>query len=77
MGILGIAVIYICLIWLGATSLHDFKLSSNGGTALSQIFHHYLGIAGDALIAVLTTLTCITTAMGLVVAFAQDFHQRF
>lgn len=76
-GILGIAVIYICLIWLGATSLHDFKLSSNGGTALSQIFHHYLGIAGDALIAVLTTLTCITTAMGLVVAFAQDFHQRF
>lgn len=29
-GILGIAVIYICLIWLGATSLHDFKLSSMG-----------------------------------------------
>ena len=76
-GILGIAILYIGLIWLGATSLHDFKLSSNGGTALAQISHHYLGTAGDALIATITTLTCITTAMGLVVAFAQDFHKRF
>ena len=76
-GILGIAIIYIGLIWLGATSLHDFKLSSNGGTALAQISHYYLGTVGDALIAALTTITCITTAMGLVVAFAQDFHKRF
>lgn len=76
-GIFAIAIIYVCLIWLGATSLHDFKLSSNGGTALAQISHHYLGTAGDALIAALTTITCITTAMGLVVAFAQDFHKRF
>ncbi len=76
-GILGVALIYICLIWLGATSLNSFKLSSNGGTALAQISHHYLGTAGDALIATITTLTCITTAMGLVVAFAQDFHREF
>ena len=46
-GILGIAIIYIGLIWLGATSLHDFKLSSNGGTALAQISHYYLGTVGD------------------------------
>ena len=42
-GILGVALIYICLIWLGATSLNSFKLSSNGGTALAQIAHYYLG----------------------------------
>lgn len=57
--------------------MHNFKLSSNGGTALAQISHHYLGTAGDALIAALTTITCITTAMKLVVAFAQNFHKRF
>lgn len=76
-GILGVALIYICLIWLGATSLNSFKLSSNGGTALAQIAHYYLGTIGDALLATLTTVTCLTTAMGLVVAFAQDFHREF
>lgn len=77
LGILGIAFIYVCLIWLGATSLNSFKLSSNGGTALAQIAHYYLGAIGDALLATLTTITCLTTAMGLVVAFAQDFHKSF
>lgn len=77
LGILGAGIIYICLIWLGATSLNEFKLSSNGGIALAQISHHYLGTIGDALIATLTTVTCITTAMGLVVASAQDFHKIF
>lgn len=76
-GILGAGVIYICLIWLGATSLNQFSVSSNGGIALGQIAHYYLGSFGDALLATLTTVTCITTAMGLVVASAQDFHKTF
>lgn len=76
-GVLGIAMIYICLIWLGASSLHHFKLADNGGTTLAQIVHYYLGPAGNALLATLTTITCLTTAMGLIVAFAQDFHKHF
>lgn len=76
-GICGIALIYVALIWLGATSLHHFSLADNGGTTLAQIAHYYLGTFGDALLAVLATLTCLTTAMGLVIAFAQDFHRRF
>lgn len=77
LGILGIAIIYLGLIWLGATSLHHFKLAENGGITLAQIAHYYLGTAGDIILVILTTITCITTAMGLVVAFAQDFHKRF
>ena len=42
-GIMGIAVIYICLIWLGASSLHQFKVADNGGTTLAQIAHYYMG----------------------------------
>lgn len=76
-GMAGIAVIYICLIWLGATSLHQFKIGANGGTTLSQISHYYMGTVGNALLATLTTITCLSTAMGLVVAFAQDFNERF
>ena len=32
---------------------------------------------GQALLAFLLTVTCLTTAVGLVAAFAQDFHKHF
>lgn len=79
-GIIGVAligIIYLASIYLGAMSLNNYKISENGGIALAQLSHHYLGAAGDALLATLATVTCLTTAMGLVVAFAQDFHHRF
>lgn len=78
-GFAGIAIIYLILILvaLGAGSLHYFKLSENGGIAFAQIVHHYLGTFGEALLATLATITCMSTAIGLVVAFAQDFHKRF
>ncbi|GFZ26318.1 branched-chain amino acid transport system II carrier protein [Lactobacillus corticis] len=76
-GILGIGLIYLALVYLGAVSRHQFALADNGGITLAQIAHYYLGSAGDALLAALTAITCLTTAMGLIVAFAQDLHQRF
>lgn len=76
-GFAGIAIIYLILVALGAGSLHYFKLSENGGIAFAQIVHHYLGTFGEALLATLATITCMSTAIGLVVAFAQDFHKRF
>ena len=76
-GMAGVAAVYLGLIWLGATSRHRFALASNGGVTLAQLAHAYLGLAGDLLLAVLTILACITTAMGLMAAFAQDFHQLF
>lgn len=77
LGIFSIGIIYLCLVWLGSSSLHHFKLSINGGIALGEISSYYMGIAGTALLATLTTITCLTTAMGLVVSFAQDFNERF
>ena len=76
-GIMGIAIIYLCLIWMGATSLHQFKIADNGGITLAQIAHYYMGFAGDALLATLTTVTCLTTAMGLAAAFSEDLHRLF
>lgn len=70
-------LIYLALIFLGAMSLGRFKLSANGGIAFDQIVNHYLGVVGQSILATLITLTCLTTAIGLVAAFAQDFHNHF
>ncbi|KRK71066.1 branched-chain amino acid transport system II carrier protein [Lacticaseibacillus nasuensis] len=72
-----IGVVYLLLIVLGATSVAKFAPSAEGGTAFNQIVTHYFGAAGHALLATLLTVTCLTTAVGLVAAFAQDFHKHF
>ncbi|KRL05186.1 branched-chain amino acid transport system II carrier protein [Liquorilactobacillus oeni] len=72
-----IGLIYIVLIWIGAASLSVYKLSDNGGVAFNQLVTYYLGGFGHALLATLLTVTCLATAIGLVAAFAQDFHKHF
>ncbi|WP_203650264.1 branched-chain amino acid transport system II carrier protein [Secundilactobacillus yichangensis] len=72
-----IGVIYVGLIFLGATTLGKYKVSVDGGVAFNQLVTYYLGTFGHALLATLLTVTCLTTAIGLVAAFAQDFHKHF
>lgn len=72
-----IGLIYVALILLGSMSLAHFKLSPEGGTAFNQVVTYYFDAAGHAVLATLLTLTCLTTAVGLVAAFAQDFHRHF
>ncbi|WP_127849328.1 branched-chain amino acid transport system II carrier protein [Lacticaseibacillus hulanensis] len=72
-----IGVVYLALIVLGSMSLGKFKVSADGGVAFNQVVTHYLGAAGHAFLAVLITVTCLTTAIGLIAAFAQDFHKHF
>ncbi|WCJ50890.1 branched-chain amino acid transport system II carrier protein [Lentilactobacillus buchneri] len=79
-GALGIgleAIIYIALIWLGATSLGSFKLSIDGGIAFNQIANHFMGITGEILLAMMATLTCLTTAVGLSTSFSEALHAKF
>ncbi|WP_034992057.1 branched-chain amino acid transport system II carrier protein [Liquorilactobacillus vini] len=72
-----IGLIYLLLILVGAMSLGKFKVSADGGVAFTQIVNYYAGRIGQAFLATLLTLTCLTTAVGLVAAFAQDFHKHF
>ena len=72
-----VALVYLLLILMGAMSLGHFKVSDNGGVAFNQIVNEYGGLFGQVLLAFLLTVTCLTTAVGLVAAFAQDFHKHF
>ncbi|AQW21174.1 branched-chain amino acid transport system II carrier protein [Lentilactobacillus curieae] len=79
-GLLGIgleAIIYIGLIWLGSTSLSMFKTSIDGGIAFNQIANHYLGMTGQIILAIMATLTCLTTAVGLSASFSEALHRKF
>lgn len=77
LSMLAVALIYLLLILAGVMSLGKFKLSADGGIAFAQIVQHYGGQFGQAVLAALIVLTCLTTAVGLVAAFAQDFHEHF
>lgn len=72
-----VALIYVLLIVVGAMTLGRFKASADGGVAFTQLVNAYAGRLGQAVLAVLITVTCLTTAVGLVAAFAQDFHKHF
>ena len=73
LSILLMAFIYIALALLGTHSLQFIPLSVNGGQALSLITRHYFGLAGQVLLAVMITVACLKTAIGLVVALAETF----
>ncbi|WP_301055313.1 branched-chain amino acid transport system II carrier protein [Lactobacillus hominis] len=75
--VLGIGLIYCLLIILGAMSLGHFKIAADGGVLLSEIVTYYAGIFGQALLAMLIFLACLTTAVGVVAAFALDFHSHY
>lgn len=71
------ALIYLILIYIGATSLTYFKLSADGGIAFSQIAMHFMGIPGQIILAIMATLTCLTTSIGLSTSFSEALHSRF
>jgi LIVCS family branched-chain amino acid:cation transporter len=71
------AMIYGGLILLGAMSLSYFKPSDSGAIPLQQLTNHYFGAAGPWVLGILTILALLTTAVGLIAAFARDFAKMF
>lgn len=70
-------IIYSCLAYIGATSIASYELSANGGIALAQIANYYFGSAGSLLLAVIVTLACLKTAIGLITACSETFAELF
>lgn len=70
-------LIYGCLAYIGATSMGRLQLSDNGGIALAQIARYYFSGFGGVLLAVIVTLACLKTAVGLITACSETFHGIF
>jgi LIVCS family branched-chain amino acid:cation transporter len=69
-----LGVIYAGIAYLGATSTQVFGIAETGGPVLSNAASYYFGTFGSILLAIVITLACLTTAIGLIVANAEYFH---
>lgn len=75
--VLLMGVIYSCLAYIGTTSIGQFALSANGGIALAQVASYYFGSFGAVLLALIVTLACLKTAVGLITACSETFVELF
>ncbi|WP_342505492.1 branched-chain amino acid transport system II carrier protein [Sporosarcina sp. FSL K6-2383] len=69
-----LAIIYVGIAYLGATSTEKLGLFETGGPVLSEASSHYFGSFGLVLLAVVIILACLTTAIGLMTACGEYFH---
>lgn len=71
------AAIYAALGLLGASSVGSIEIFENGGLSLAAISQHYFGRIGNILLAVIVSLACLKTAIGLIVACSEIFTVMF
>ena len=69
-----LAIIYVGIAYLGATTTEKFGLFDTGGPVLSEASSYYFGTVGLVLLAVVIILACLTTAIGLMTACGEYFH---
>ena len=67
-------LIYSMLAHLGATSGGRFGMMENGAQTLSNIITYIFGRPGAILLAVIFTLACLTTCVGLITSCSQYFQ---
>ena len=69
-----LAIIYVGIAYLGATSTEAFGLFDTGGPVLSDASSYYFGTFGLVMLAVVILLACLTTSIGLMTACGEYFH---
>ncbi|MGX7064552.1 branched-chain amino acid transport system II carrier protein [Enterococcus cecorum] len=75
--VLLMGIIYSFLSLMGTMSMGKFDLSENGGIALAQIAHYYLGTGGSIILALIVVVACLKTTIGLTIAFSETFAELF
>lgn len=70
-------IIYLFLSLMGTMSVGKFAISENGGIALAQIAHYYLGTGGSIILALIVIVACLKTSIGLITAFSETFAELF
>lgn len=70
-------LIYFALAFVGATSPTVLGLCSNGGEVLSKLAQHYFGDFGAILLAIIVTMACLKTVIGLIISCSETFASLF
>ncbi|MDM8349868.1 branched-chain amino acid transport system II carrier protein [Pseudomonas sp. sp1636] len=70
---IGLSLVYLALFYLGATSQGIAGEAQNGVQVLTAYVQYTFGTAGSLLLAVVITLACLTTAVGLLTACGEFF----
>lgn len=73
---LGLAFVYITLFYLGATAGILGKGANEGGLILTSYVTEHYNKMGLMLLSVTVTLACLTTAVGVLGACAEYFHEQ-
>ena len=71
----GLSLVYLTLFYLGATSQGIAGDAQNGVQVLTTYVQHTFGTIGSLLLAVVITLACLTTAVGLLTACGEFFSR--
>ena len=74
---IGLALVYVSLFYLGATSRDIAPNPENGGQILSLYVNALYGTLGKSLLAGVVALACLTTAVGCITAAAEYFDEVF
>jgi len=69
-----LAIIYTALAYVGASSVGGLGMMDNGAAVLAAVSSHYFGAYGSVLLALIVTMACITTSVGLITSCAAFFH---
>ncbi|WP_439862168.1 branched-chain amino acid transport system II carrier protein [Pseudomonas sp. MBLB4136] len=72
---LGLSLVYLALFYLGATSQGIAGEAQNGVQILTAYVQHTFGTTGSLLLALVITLACLTTAVGLLAACGEFFSE--
>ena len=70
-----LAIVYVSIAYMGATSVSVFGILENGAKVLSSVSQFYFGMAGNVLLAAIVFLACLTTSVGLITSCADYFHR--
>ena len=70
----GLALVYLSLFYLGASSREIIPNPENGGQILAFYVAHLFGPLGNILLAAVVILACLTTAIGCITAASEYFQ---
>ena len=71
------AVIYVAVTFIGVRSRYVLEPAENGGAAFAQIAEYYLGKGGLIILAIMVTVACLKTAIGLITSCSEMFTTIF